>query len=155
MYSLLLILHSWLRWGAIIAGLLAVATLVSSRGRHDHGSADRWGLFFLIALDLQMLIGLLLYFVVSPNMAAIRDNFAEAMRSSHLRFWAVEHITLMFVAVVALHVGRALARGAASPDGRRRRLLIASAIALVAIVAATPWPGRPAGRPLLRLSGQS
>lgn len=154
MYSLFLTLHSWLRWAAILAGVLAVFTLLATRGSKTAQTPDRWGLFFLIALDLQLLIGLLLYFFVSPNMSAIRQNFGEAMRTQVTRYWAVEHIGVMLLAVVALHVGRALARKATTPDARRRRLLMGAGLALLAMLFGTPWPGRPYGRPLIRVSAQ-
>lgn len=155
MYTLFLILHSWLRWGALIAGLLAVFMLVTARPKAGEANpADRWGLFFLIALDLQLVVGMLLYWVFSPNMAAIRDNFGEAMRTQVTRFWAVEHVTMMVVAVLALHLGRALARKSTDPHARRRRLLIGMSIALVAMIFGTPWPGRPYGRPMIRMSAQ-
>jgi hypothetical protein len=85
-------------------------------------------------------------------MTAIRADFGAAMRESVARFWAVEHVTLMLVAVGVAHVGRVLARKAATPEARRSRLLLCFTIALVAIVAATPWPGLRAGRPLFRIS---
>ncbi len=155
MYTLFLILHSWLRWGALIAGLLAIFMLVTTRPKAGEANpADRWGLFFLIALDLQLVVGMLLYWVFSPNMAAIRENFGEAMRTQVTRFWAVEHVALMVVAVIALHVGRVVARKAGNPDTRRKRLLIGMSIALLAMIAGTPWPGRPYGRPMIRMSAQ-
>lgn len=154
MYTLLLILHSWLRWGVIIAGLLAVFALVTRRPQGPASSpAERYGLFFMIFLDLQLLVGLLLYFVVSPRMSAIRAaETAAVMKDGIMRFWAVEHVFAMLVAVVAIHVGRVLARKAASPDSRRRRLLIGVGLAMLAVLWATPWPGRPTGRPMLRIS---
>lgn len=156
MYTLLLILHSWLRWGVIIAGLLTAFMLVTRRAQGSAPNpADRWGLFFMIGLDLQFLIGLLLYLFVSPNMAAIRANMAASMRDPVARFWAVEHITAMIVALIAIHVARVLARKAAGADSRRRRMLIGVSLAMLAILWATPWPGRPAGRPMLRVSAQS
>lgn len=156
MYSLSLILHSWLRWGALLAGLLAAITLVTAKPSRpgEASSGERWNLFFLIALDVQLLLGLLLYFVVSPYMASIRANFGESMRIGQLRFWAVEHITMMLAAVVALHVARVLARKAPNPGSRRRRLLIGVSIALLAILAGTPWPGSRVSRPLFRVAVQ-
>ena len=69
--------------------------------------------------------------------------------------FSVEHVTLMLAAVIVAHVGRVLARKASSPGSRRRRLLLCFVISLIAILAATPWPGMRAGRPLLRVSSQS
>ena len=64
----------------------------------------------MIALDVQMLLGLLLYGVLSPYTAAAMKDFGAAMRDPVLRFWAVEHLTMMLSAVVLVHVGRVLAR---------------------------------------------
>ena len=72
------------------------------------------------------------------------------MQSRTLRFWAVEHLTLMFVAVALAHVGRVLGKKAATPAGRRARLLICYGAATIAMLAGIPWPGPPYGRPLLR-----
>jgi len=151
MYSLILLLHSWLRWVALVAGV--GATLVAINDRSPDGArADRWGFAFMMSLDVQMLLGFLLYFVVSPNMAAIREHFGEAMKSSSLRFWAVEHITMMIVAVALAHVGRVLARKATTPHAKRSRRLVCFSLATLAMFAAIPWPGLPYGRPLFRIS---
>ena len=149
MYDLALILHSWLRWFALISGFVAVAmALRSPIGRE--APVDRWGLIFMATLDLQMLIGLLLYFVWSPITAAIFSDFGAAMRDPGARFWAVEHITSMMLAVVLAHVGRVLGRKAATPDSRRMKLFICFGIATVLMLLAIPWPGMRAGRPLFR-----
>lgn len=156
MYALFLILHSWLRWGALLAGLLAAITLVTSKPPRpgEASSSDRWNLFFLIALDLQLVLGLVLYFVASPYMASIRANFGESMRIAALRFWAVEHVTIMLVAVIALHMARVLARKSSNAGSRRRRLLIGVSIAVLAILGGTPWPGSRVSRPLFRVAVQ-
>jgi hypothetical protein len=57
----------------------------------------------------------------------------------------------MLFAVVIVHVGRVLARKAPTAAMKRKRLLVCFALATVAIIAATPWPGRSAGRPLFRV----
>jgi hypothetical protein len=155
MYLLVLVLHSWLRWAVIIAGLLAVVTLLMSQPRPGVADpSDRWGRFFIIALDLQFVLGLLLYVGLSPTTYAIfhETGFGAAMRDPVARFWAVEHVTLMLVAVVVAHVGRVLARKAATPAAKRTRLLVCFVVALLAIFARTPWPGTTAGRPLFRVS---
>jgi hypothetical protein len=143
MYTTILVLHSWLRWLALGAGL--AATISAARNQ-----PDRLGTILLSTLDLQMLLGLALYFFVSPNMAEIRAHFGESMRDPVARFWAVEHITTMFGAVVAAHVGRVLGRRTADPNARRMKLFICYGIATVLMILAVPWPGMRAGRPLFR-----
>ena len=147
MYSSVLFLHSWVRWIALVA---VVGTAFAAFRRRE-ATADRWGSIAMMALDTQMLLGLILYLVVSPNMKEILANFGAAMRAPASRFWAVEHITAMFGAVAVAHVGRVLARKARSSDARRARLLICFVIVTMLILAGMPWPARPGGRPLFRL----
>jgi heme A synthase len=152
MYSIILVLHSWLRWIALVTGFGATLAVFMGRVESRDSPADRWGLFLIIALDLQMLLGLLLYLVLSPNMKAILANFGDAMQRADTRFWAVEHITTMFAAVVVAHVGRVLARKARTPASKRRRLLVCFTLATILMLAGMPWPGRPGGRELFRFS---
>jgi len=146
MYSVALFLHSWNRWIALIA----VVGTVLAAFRRKEAVAERWGSIAMMSLDLQMLIGLLLYFVISPNMREILANFGASMKEPAARFWAVEHITPMIGAIAAAHVGRVLARKAKSADQRRLRLLVCFGVAFVLIMVGMPWPGRPGGRELFR-----
>jgi hypothetical protein len=150
MYTFVLTLHSWIRWFAVVTGLLATATAWSSDGANTGGNTDRWGRFFLIALDVQLLLGLLLYFALSPNTTAMFGDFGAAMRDPAARFWAVEHEVTMLLAVVVAHVGRVLARKAVDPGARQMRLAICYTIATLAMLGGIPWPGTISGRPLFR-----
>ena len=149
MYTVVLALHSWLRWLALLAGILA--TVFALRSKDGRGPVDVWGLILIISLDVQLLLGLLLYVALSPFTAEAMRDFGAAMKSPGLRFFAVEHVTLMLAAVVLAHVGRVLARKAASAESRRSRLLICFALATMAMIVAIPWPGMTSGRPLFRL----
>jgi hypothetical protein len=140
-YSILLIVHSWLRWAVLAAGLVAVV-----RGGAANQSGGKW---YTILLDTQMLIGLLLYFVLSPVTTAALADFGAAMKAPQMRFFAVEHVFGMLIAIALAHVGRSKIRKA--PADRRARLaLIFYGLSLVAMLASIPWPGMPAGRPLFR-----
>jgi hypothetical protein len=149
MYSAFLLVHSWIRWVAIAAGVMATIAAVRGVSAQDP-RADRWGLVLTIALDVQLVIGLLLYFAISPVMEGIRANFAAAMPNPQLRFWAVEHVTGMVIALIFVHVGRVLSRKAVSPAARRTRLMICYGLATLVMVLVTPWPFTAAGRPLFR-----
>ena len=158
MYSAILVLHSWLRWIALAAGVLATISAGRDTSSLSAGSgsapaksqADQLGMILVSTLDLQLLLGLALYFFVSPNMAEIRANFDAAMKDPATRFWAVEHITMMLGAVIAAHVGRVLARKTADAKSRRMKLFICYGIATILMFLAIPWPGMRAGRPLFR-----
>jgi hypothetical protein len=146
MYTIILVIHSWVRWVALVAG---VGTTFAAARRQD-AVAERWAMVTMMTLDIQLLLGLLLYLVVSPNMREILAHFGDAMKDPTSRFWAVEHITAMMLAVVLAHVGRVLARKAASADKKRARLLVCFGLATVLMIVGMPWPGRPGGRPLFR-----
>ena len=141
MYGLVLLIHSWLRWVVIAAGLVAVV-----RGGQRDGAAGRW---FTILLDVQILLGLLLYFALSPFTRNALADFGAAMGSPQLRFWAVEHVFGMVIGTALAHIGRARVRKAA-PERRPRVAAIFYGLAMLAILASIPWPGMPAGRPLFR-----
>ena len=148
MYTFVLILHSWVRWAALVVGIVATLAAIADRaGRR----ADRAGLVFMMLADIQLLFGLMLYLVLSPvTVTALRD-FGSAMRTPAVRFWAVEHAATMLLAVVLVHVGRALARTAATPQSKRVRQTVCFGLATVLMIVATPWPGMANGRPLLRV----
>jgi hypothetical protein len=147
MYTIVLILHSWIRWVALVAAVGATFAAF----RRQTATAERWSLAAVTALDLQMLIGLLLYLVVSPSMKEILANFGASMKDPTARFWAVEHLSAMLVAVIAAHIGRVLARKAASDHAKRARIMVAFGLATVLMILGMPWPGRPGGRPLFRV----
>jgi hypothetical protein len=150
MYPTILLLHSWLRWVALVAG--GGATFFAfGTGTGALARTERWGRIFMIALDVQMLLGLLLYGVLSPITGAAMKDFGGAMRNPVMRFFAVEHLAMMLAAVVVVHVGRVLARKTADPAAKRKRLLICFGIALLLMLLGIPWPGMASGRPLIRV----
>jgi hypothetical protein len=151
MYAVILIVHSWLRWVVIIAGLVAFVRALSGASGTKSWTPldDRAGFWFTIALDVQILLGLVLYFFLSPITAEVLRDFGGAMKDSQLRFWGVEHGFGMLIGTALAHIGRARARRA---DSLRRHKVAAIffGLALVAVLLAIPWPGTPNGRPWVR-----
>lgn len=150
MYPILLMLHSILRWLVLIAGLLAAGKAIAGwLGRGPWTRLDdRLGLSFIVSLDVQLLLGLILY-VLSPLTLAAFQDFGAAMRDPGLRFFALEHAFWMIVGIVLAHVGRALSRRTAEATGRHQRAAILFGLALLAILWAIPWPWlEGVGRPL-------
>jgi hypothetical protein len=139
MYSATLIVHSWLRWAAILAGIAAV---VSATPRQRGGS--KAGLWFTILLDVQLLVGLALYLFISPNTTAAMHDFGAAMHAPATRFFLVEHPFGMIIAIALAHVGKI--RG----DRGAPHAKTFFALSLLVLLASQPWPGLPYGRPLLR-----
>lgn len=146
-----LTLHSWLRWLVLLTGLVAFGRAAAgASGRKPwKPSDDRAGFWFVIALDLQFTLGLILYAFLSPITQRAFADFGGAMKISGLRFWAVEHVAGMLIGVALAHVGRARTR---KTDSFRRHKVAAIffGLALAAILASIPWPGTANARPLLR-----
>jgi hypothetical protein len=157
MYSSVLMLHSWVRWVALVLGVVTTVAALVDRGAKTPGSpggksaADRLGLFFMIILDIQVLLGLLLYVALSPATALAFKDFGAAMRDPALRFWAVEHAATMLLAAILTHAGRVLARSARTPGSKRTRQIVCFGLATLAMIARTPWPGMAVNRPLFRV----
>jgi hypothetical protein len=152
MYVIVLTIHSWMRW--LTLALAAAATLNATRPPLEtlRPLPGRWwDTFLMLAVDLQVFFGLVLYFGLSPFTKEAMANVSLAMTNPALRFWAVEHAGGMFLSVVLVRMGRVLAANARTPAAARKRRLICFAIATVGMLLSIPWPGLSNGRPLFRL----
>ena len=152
MYTTLLAFHSWLRWAVLIAALIAAVRGISGvvGKRRWTRSDDRAGFWFVNLIDLQILIGLVMYFFLSPITKEALRGFGAAMDNAGLRFWAVEHVFGMVVAIALAHAGRARTKKLRDDAARHKVAAICFVLALVAILISIPWPGMPNGRPLWR-----
>jgi mono/diheme cytochrome c family protein len=160
-YAFLLVAHSYVRW-AVLA--VTVAVLVRSanglvRTRAWTKADERTQVAFVAIVDVQLLLGGLLYLQSSPIVHAFLADPRHAMKIGELRFFGLEHPLLMLCAVTLVHVGRRRSKagraletpGAAAPlDRRHAQTMRWTAGALVLMLAAVPWPFLRQGRPLLR-----
>ena len=151
LYSVFVTLHSILRWLVVLAALFAIirASTGISFKRGWMQMDNRAGVWFTSLLDLQVLIGIILYFFLSPTTTIALQNFGAAMGNAATRFFAIEHVLGMLVAVVVAHVGRSLVRRAPAPIQKHRRAAIWIALSLLIVLAAIPWPFLSYGRPLI------
>ena len=120
MYVGFLTIHSWLRWATLA---LAVGATLNAGLRHDADvSASmpgrHWDRYFMLALDLQVLFGLALYFGLSPYTSQAFANFGAAMRNPALRFWAIQHVGLMAIAVLLVRASAVCFALTAKSGGR-------------------------------------
>lgn len=141
MYPIVLGLHNITRWIVLIVGIVAVVrAFMGWFGKKPWGDLDnKLGLYFTISMDVQLLLGLLLYVVLSPITTAAFSDFGAAMADPTVRFWLVEHIFMMIVAVILAHVGRTLSKKAATDVSKHQRAAIFFTLAIVAVLAAIPW----------------
>lgn len=133
MESGLLHLHNFLRWVILFFLLLSLVQAFSKSA-----GLKKTSLWLLIASHITLLIGLYQYFTSAVGYKLIAVNgFAAVMKDSVFRFWAVEHMVGMIIAIVLITIARGKAkRGGYGPAGW---LYL---VALIIILAVVPWPFR-------------
>ena len=151
MYLIVLTIHNIVRWLVIIFATLALIRMVSGwAGRRAWSKADdQAGILFTSMLDLQVLVGLVLYFFFSPATTALLTGTANTS-SPLVRFFGIEHILWMLVGVVVAHIGRVVSKKASTSIAKFSRATILYTLAIVIILVAIPWPFSPISRPWLR-----
>jgi uncharacterized membrane protein len=146
LYNTLLHLHSAGRW--IILILLVVAifnSLFASRRDFTKGD-ERIGLLLTIFSDIMLLIGIYLWYAGTWGYKQIVDRgMAEIMKDPTARFYAIEHLVGMLVAIILIHVGKTQSRKQISDKAKHSRTLIFYTLALLIILASIPWPFRAIG----------
>ena len=147
-----LIIHSIIRWAILLFGLWTVwnaLTGVFSKRNYRAGD-NRTSLFFMISCDIQLLIGLILYFN-GMWFTMLKNNTKEVMHDSASRFFAMEHSLMMIIAWLMVHIGRSMVKRADTDAKKHKLSLVWFGIALIIILAMIPWPFRQAGiaRPLI------
>lgn len=141
MYTGLLHTHNLFRWLVLIVLILAVAfAFIGWFNKREWSKKDNTtGLLLTIFMDIQFLVGIVLYAFVSPLTKAAFNDFGTAMKNADLRFYAVEHILMMVIALVLIHIGRAKTKKAIAPWKKHRAAAIFYGISLLLILAAIPW----------------
>lgn len=150
MYQGFVHLHNLMRWVILILLLLNVFRHLTAGQKPFEAKDKKLGLFLMIAAHIMLLLGLFQYFFGDFGLKLITTNgFAAVMKDSALRFWAVEHITSMILAIVFITVARGVFRKSITDQAKHRRALLLYVVALVLILAAVPWPFRESiARPL-------
>ena len=141
MYTGLLHTHNMFRWLVLLMFILAVVFAFAGWFKKlDWSKKDNMsGLLLTIGIDRQLLVGMILYAFVSPITKASFNDFGAAMKNADLRFYAVEHILMMVIALVLVHIGRAKSKKAAASWKKHRAAAIFYGIALVIVLAGIPW----------------
>jgi hypothetical protein len=140
-------LHNILRWAVIIFGVLSIFVgLRGLNGRRNFGSGDkRIALLFLISCDIQLLLGLVLYFTKGYQNKFAGGGMGAVMKDATMRFWTVEHLVGMLIGIILVHIGYSGTKGARPEGSKFRRLFWCSLIAIILFAMMAPWPFRAPG----------
>jgi hypothetical protein len=139
-------IHSFLRWALLLLMLVSIVkAAMSTSGKNPYTSSDRKRtLFTMIAAHLQLVIGIILYLQSSVVQAGL-SNMGAAMKTASLRYWTVEHISMMIIAIVFITIGNIRSKKMDTDAGKYKQVLIWFGLALLVIIAAMPWPFRAEG----------
>jgi NADH:ubiquinone oxidoreductase subunit 2 (subunit N) len=131
--------HSGLRW--IVLGLLIYAIFNALRKKDFYAKSDRLvNMFAMVSLHIQLVIGLILYFTSE------KAKFIDGWMSNPIhRFYGMEHILLMIIAIILVTIGHAKAKRASEPAKKHKTIILFYAIGLILILASIPWPFRQLG----------
>lgn len=139
MNSILAHTHSGLRW--VVLGLLVYAILNALRRKSTYEKSDRLlNMFTMVSLHIQLVIGLVLYFTSS------KVSFVEGwMKVKLLRFYGMEHILVMIIAIVLVTIGHGKAKRALDVTKKHKTIILYYSIGLLLILSSIPWPFRNLG----------
>src|SRR5690606_14675010 len=132
MYTGLKHLHSGLRYVVLLLLILAIISAISGlAGKKPYTEGNRkLNLFTLISGHIQLLIGLALY--AMSSMVTFND-MSNVMKTANLRYWTVEHISMMVLAIILITVGHSKSKKAVDASAKHKSIAVFYTIALVII----------------------
>ncbi|HLW42285.1 MAG TPA: hypothetical protein VKY82_07955 [Flavobacterium sp.] len=136
MYTGLQHAHSFIAYAALILLIVAsINAMIGMSSNKQFKDSDRKiALFALIFTHVQLLVGIILYFV-SP----LVQSFSVAMKDSTLRLYALEHPLINLIAVILITIGFSKHKKAATDKAKFKSIAIMYAIGTLLILSRIPW----------------
>jgi len=152
MYLILLASHSLVRWLVLASLLFAISRAYQGlRSKKKFTAVDNSVRHWTATIaHIQLLLGLGLYFI-SPIIDYFLHHFKDAVHQRDIRFFGMEHISMMLLAVVVITVGSAKAKRRPTDAEKFRTVAIWFSIGLLIILSSFPWSFSPfTSRPYFR-----
>ena len=133
--------HSGMRWIVLILILAAIFNAIAAKRSGKYEKKDKMlNLFAMVFLHIQLLLGIVLYFMSD------KVTFAAGwMKNAITRFCGMEHILIMLIAVTLITIGRKKAEKASLAANKHGAIIKFYIIGLILILAGIPWPFRDLG----------
>ncbi|MEN9354011.1 MAG: hypothetical protein RL318_1336 [Fibrobacterota bacterium] len=146
LYQVTLHLHNILRWAVLAVALWALFRAFTGwLGKGGWLPADKTASkLYPILLDVQTVFGLVLYVGISPLMQKATADIPAAMANKELRFYLVEHISAIVIALAFAHIGKVRAMRLTDSVARHKTLFFWYGASLLMVLSRIPW-----NRPLL------
>jgi uncharacterized membrane protein len=144
MYGTLLALHSLTRWLVLITLLFAIFR--SYRGwllRSPYLKFDNIVRHTTATVaHRQLILGVWLYFI-SPIVAYFLHHFGTAVHERAIRFFGMEHVTMMLIGITLITLGSARSKRQTNERQKFKTMAIWLTVALVVILSSVPWSFSP------------
>lgn len=152
MYAFILAMHSLIRWFVLISLLFALYRAYAGwLGSKVYSKFDdRVRVTAATIAHIQLTVGLWLYFI-SPIANYFISHFKEAVHERQIRFFGMEHVTMMLIGITLITVASAKAKRKTTDQEKFKTMAIWLTIALLVILSSIPWSFSPLiSRPLFR-----
>jgi len=141
MYEAIKVVHSY--WAYLVVLIVTLATinaLIGFFSKREYAPKDfRISLFALIVTHLQLVIGLIIFFV-SPTILWFKDiPVKEIMGDPLLRLYNVEHPFVMIATIVFITIGYSKHKKKLTSTPKFKMLAIFYTIALILMLTRIPW----------------
>lgn len=132
-------LHSGVAYLALLALVVVIIYgLIGSLSGREFTEKDRKvALIAFILSHIQLLVGLILYFVSPLGFSLLKGG--GAMSDATARLTAVEHPLINILAIVIITIGYSRAKKPGNPRARFRSIYMMYAIGLLLILSRIPW----------------
>ena len=139
MYQAIQSLHSSLAYVAVAVLVLAVANAIYGLANKKlFKSKDlRLSLFALIFCHLQLVIGLILYFISEKGFKAFAIE--GAMKNPELRLTMLEHPLTNIVAIALITIGWSKHKKQESQNGKFKKIAVFYTLGLLLLLSRIPW----------------
>lgn len=151
-YFILLVLHSIFRWVVLASLVLGICKAYSGFSKErPFSKVDNAVRHWTATIaHIQLMLGIVLY-IKSPVTHYFWSNTSDAVKNNDSVFFGLYHIALMFLSVVFVTIGSAMAKRRLTDQEKFKTMLIWFSVTLLIILIAIPWPFSPlANRPLIR-----
>lgn len=140
MYNTVITIHSYWAYIVLLVLLIAVINAIykSVTGKEYQAKDFRISLFTLIVSHIQLLIGLVLYFV-SPRFQLWSELGGKVMSNSLARLYLVEHPLINIIAVALITIGYSKHKKKLTSQSKLKIIAVFYTIALVLFLSRIPW----------------
>lgn len=141
MYSLLKNLHSYLAYLVLLVLILAIlnAFIGKIKGKDFESKDLRLSLYGLILSHIQLLIGLILYFVSPWFNQWSNLGVGGVMKAAQPRLYLVEHPFTNIIAIILITIGWSLHKRQSDPGKKFLRIALFYGFGLLLLLSRIPW----------------